>query len=202
MKLPKINLTKKQTTLLALFIITILLASLLIYLSSKNQQQGPSPETSIIQIKQAQYQDIKPGESKLSEVEEKLGQPISSVITSTGTTYQFESGNQYLPHEVIIDSEDTVQFINRPLVEIPKENQITKYTQELKEQPIKLYNQASLSGVNLYVFPKHGIAIEATEKSGLGLNIKYFPPSDDINMIMDKYFPSYSKIFDPEKYHD
>jgi len=200
MTLPKLNFSKKQTNIIILLIIAIIIAIFFTYLSNREKQE-PRTDTSIIQIKQANYQNILPGESKLEDVEKKFGSPISSVISSTGTIYQFESGNKYLPHEVVIDGEDTVQYINRHLVEIPKENQIQKLTKELNETPTVLYSQSSLSGVNLYVFPKSGLALEATQKSGLGLSIKYFSPADLITII-EKHFPNHSKTFDPEKYHD
>jgi hypothetical protein len=201
MTFSKLNLTKKQINLIILFTITVLLAMLFPFLSNKETQQNIPEKKTLIQIKQADFKNITPGETKLDKVEQELGQPISTVIGTTGTIYQFDSGNEYLPYEVKVDSEDTVQFIERPLVEIPKDNQIKKLTSELKETPTMLYSQASLSGVNLYVFPKSGLAVEATQESGLGLSIKYFTPSD-LDTIIENYFPNHSKTFDTEKYHD
>jgi len=150
-----------------------------------------------------EFSSLSAGKTTLDKVIEQFGQPISSTKSSETTTiYQFASTNPYLPYKVTINEQSRqTELIDRPLVEKPQENLIEKYTKEFNATPIKLYSQTSLSGIYLYVFLKQGFALEATENKGLGLSIKYFPPTD-INTFIEKYAPEYSLSFDPNKFHD
>ena len=170
--------------------------------STSPQTSIPTTQPSLETPSSIEFNSISAGKSTLDKIIERFGQPTSSTKSGNTTVYSFASANPYLPYKITVNEQTKqVELINRPLVEKPQENLIEKYTQEFNTVPIKLYSQNSLSGINLYVFPKQGLALEATENKGLGLSIKYFPPTD-INTFIEEYAPEYSLTFDPNKFHD
>lgn len=199
----KTTFPKKRLLILFLILIVLTIGIIFQIITPSPSKTLPSPAqpSPTIISNQINYQSLAPGQSTLDQVTKQLGTPLSSTTSAQGTHYTFNSGNQYLPNEVIINRQNQVEFINHHLTEKPSENQIEKYSQKFARQPIKLYSQTSLSGVHLYVFPQNGLAVEATEKGGLGLSLKYFSPTD-INTFIEKYAPRYSQTFDPDKFHD
>ncbi len=185
-KLFKRNLPVYYTPLiLGVFAVVVFV----IFIWLQNHQVKPASQQS--------YQDIFPGTTTVQQAITKLGQPISTSQEGTQTIYKFESGNKYYPHE-LKTADDKVQLLTQYLTDKPKDNQITKYTQLTKQQPVTLYNQESLLGFNLYVFLDAGIAVKASENKGIGLYILYFPPTD-FQTFITRYAPGYTTVLDEKK---
>lgn len=132
-----------------------------------------------------QWKDIKMGQDNKTQVEVKLGPPLSTKnLAENKEVSTYQSSNQYWPHEV--------EYVNG-IATLVKQRQLHSKKFELFEyakkygQPEKIVpTKDSGFGIDLYIYTKKGFALKAHRVEGEIFEIWHFQPTT-LEDFLQKY---------------
>lgn len=129
-----------------------------------------------IPIQENTWEGITPGYSRLQDVKNKLGEPISQSQTELGTELlykpQFESK---LTQTVLLDKNEKVEFIKEWI--LPDERHTLEwYVEQFGPYDLKLHKFAFAPSVYAYIFLNKGVVIFAHISSNVVEEKWYFQP--------------------------
>lgn len=156
-------LSTKSRIILFLFVAAIAAFAYLFFSRSK---LGSAPT----------WRNIQVGSDTKEEVIGKLGSPLSATTSAAGwEQLDFQSTNQYWPHEVFFQK-DKSTLVRERLLD-PKSGELQTYITQYGS-PDEVMNN-SLSGLEFYlhVFASSGIAVNANPSTGTVFEVWYFPPT-------------------------
>lgn len=122
------------------------------------------------------WNGVKPGKSKANKLEE-LGAPILTEQKNGDTYYYYKSEFPTVPTEVIVDKNNTVQFIKERISYDPKHT-LNTYTDQLGAPDLELFYTPSRGVLKAYVFLKHGLVILSHQQDLSVEQRWYFAPTD------------------------
>lgn len=132
--------------------------------------QAPVP------IQDNSWNGLTPGYSTLAQVQEKLGQPLTSQQTNLGTELAYTSKFPALPNQVVVGSENKVSFVKEHIV-YDETHTLATYTEKLGEPDLVLYGEELADSVKAYVFLDEGLVIVAHIANNAVEQKWYFAPT-------------------------
>lgn len=155
-----------------MFLIIILGVAAVAYIYTRSLQKAVPPT---ITEKPNSWSGVVPGETTIDEIYQRLGAPISSSESATGTMLSYPSSNKYWTNDVDT-SQNKVTFI-KERVFAPAEISLKKRINDLGGNPITLFGPEFHSGINLYAFPSVGVALYGNQSQDTTYEVWRFPPT-------------------------
>ncbi len=124
------------------------------------------------------WQELTPGHSTASEVQEKLGEPKNIVQHTSYSVMEYDSPFPTMPHEVAIDNSNKVIFI-KELLAYDEDHKLDQYLEKNKTVDLELYAPMVSDAVKAHVFLKEGFLVIAHLKDGSVEQKWYFVPTDE-----------------------
>lgn len=152
-------------------------------------KQPPSIVPTPVSTNTANYRSIFPGTSKLDEVNNLLGFPLSESKEDEKLISEYQSNNLYRNHVVIFES-NIVALVKEKIISSDEKTE-SSITSEYGIAPYVLYSQDPSAVFNLYVYSDNGIAYKGANDGTL-LEVWYFKPTT-IDEFISKWGEEYSK---------
>lgn len=121
------------------------------------------------------WNNLTPGYSKLDDVTQNLGQPIGQEQTPFGERLLYESNYPTLPNSVIVDPENTVQFIKQYLP-LDGFEALETYTSQYGEPDFVLIDEEAGETFRAHVFLTEGLVLIAHVADNSVQQKWYFTP--------------------------
>ena len=125
------------------------------------------------------FKNLQIGSDTKKDVLEKLGDPLFSTFSATGTEQlNYQSNNSYWPHQVYIQTKDQKDILVKERLLNTVQNELQKYISKYGSPEAVLASNDKLPalGFRLHVFTAAGVAINANPDTGVVFEIWYFPP--------------------------
>lgn len=137
-------------------------------------KQPPSTIPTPVNTSSANYRSIMPGTSKLDEVNNLLGFPLSEGEEYGKLISEYQSNNQYRNHVVIFEN-NIVALIKEKIISSDEKTE-SSIINEYGTAPYILYSQDPSAVFSLYIYPDNGIAYIGADDGTL-LEVWYFKPT-------------------------
>lgn len=124
------------------------------------------------------WNGITPGRSTLSQLDQQFGLPIQTQQSQLGTVLSYQSEFPTLPHQVVVDQENTVQFIKEYIPYSP-DLKIDQYIQQFGQPDLELIEPEAGEAARAYVFLSQGLVIVAHVTDGTIEQRWYFTPTTE-----------------------
>lgn len=170
---------------LLIFLLFVVVVALLVFVIQELTRSRP----------QNTWRGLTPGKTKVSELGKILGQPASERREEEKVIYQYQSGNQFSPHEVVTEKEEVVLIREEVFAE--DKRTLRDFQNRLGRQDVVLYGQHGIAAP-LYLFAKAGVGVFANPKSGRLVEIWYFSPTTVQGFLSQ--FPSQFSTTIPKKF--
>ncbi len=171
---------RHKKTLIALFVLILVTTFVILF-----YQRGQ------ISTSQTPIESLTLGKSKRTDVINKLGNPIDEKTFGQNQMTSFKSDSPNRNNIIVFDKNDTAQ-VSKEIVTSKDIRTPKSITSKYGNPPETLYGPESQNGINLYVYPKEGIAMLANLESNVLFEIWHFEPIPVENFIQ-KWAPEYSK---------
>lgn len=140
-------------------VVNLFILSMLAFVNRNNKQSAG-----------VQWQDITPGQTTSKDLENKLGEPLKIQNNS----YYYPTSNQNRPTEVVVDN-NTVKLVKEPVIKNEK-GTLQNYIEQLGQPEKVFYGQYEYAAPG-YFWGQRGVMVFGNPKSGVILEIWYFPPT-------------------------
>lgn len=151
--------------------------------------QSKTPETPPAQkIQPVVLEEIIPGQTSISELKEKVGEPTKE----QAGFYEYPSKALSLPNQVAFDGEKVVFVREIVLTDV---HELDKYKQKYGEPEGEFFGSAhDAVGFKVYVFAKSGVAVVANSFDGAVAEVWRFEP-----MNLEEFLNSWGKGLTKER---
>lgn len=119
------------------------------------------------------WNEITPGKTKITEVEQRLGKPSSETRLGSKTLHTFPLEEGGPSHKVTTENE-VVKLVKEQYY---GDEKLDNFKQRYGDPQTELYGPYESMGFKVYVFTKNGIALIASTNDGTILEIWYFEPT-------------------------
>lgn len=181
------NILNNKTSRILIFIITIVLALILI-ITNRQSKQNIDPQ--IKSISNADYQGTKPGTTKYNDFVEKYKDEIIATKSNQGSALvEVKSSNPNYPTEAIFI--DGILAYIKVVYILNDEIYVKEFTNKYGPFPQTLYGPDASVGYLMGIYPDKGLAVIYHELSETVREAWYFTPTTTQNFIK-KYAADYS----------
>lgn len=156
----------------------------------KNSQRQEDLSKKVI----AKWDELEPGKSTNSEVENKLGKTINN--SADRPVKEYASTSPTAPHKAIYEDEK-VMFL-KETVTLSDNKSIADLITLYGQAPYILYGDLAINGYYLFVYSDIGVAYVGNSVADVLWEVWYFEPVNSIDEFIAKWATNYSKILPPE----